>query len=86
MTRIVNEKGSIIHKDTIVSNYKPKKAVIRVGTGEAVEQPQPAVTAGEQVPTPQAQEETPSTGSNANEQQPVPDNVIQQNSTVEQQN
>lgn len=33
--RIAKEKGQIIHKDKIASYYKPKKAIVRMGTGEA---------------------------------------------------
>lgn len=50
VVRTVKQDGKTIHKDKLVSHYKPKKAIVKVGTGEAAAQL--PVVAGEQASPP----------------------------------
>jgi vancomycin resistance protein YoaR len=67
VVRTVKQGGRVLHRDKLVSHYKPKKAVVRVGTGEAA--PLPPVAAGDQAASPAAPEIPPSEAAPPSQQQ-----------------
>lgn len=67
VVRTVKQAGRVLHRDKLVSHYKPKKAVVRVGTGESA--PLPPVAAGDQAAPPAAPEIPPSEAAPPSQQQ-----------------
>jgi vancomycin resistance protein YoaR len=84
VVRTVKQAGKILHRDKLVSHYKPKKAIVRLGTGEAV--PQPPVTAAELASPPATQEGSLANGVPPSEQQAPLESAPQQNGSGEGQN